>query len=364
MAAETAWIYQRPQRLTTVCRLQRARRVLGGLLIALGLSNVHLLWTYTIHYPSQDDSGHSVMSSSALSDPPVCIDRLADPRAASPAGPESSGAFDHDIARLVAAGFRFAVSQLIPYFVVFSCAVMLVTKRLRRRDQLRQVDNTWKACNIDASAGRQLHTAFAVLCVVHSVVLLPRLAFDSFQFVTDPRLTGHRSVSFRSGSVLAKSIVYLLQYAFIAIRPLVLLAVSSSVRHQCADEAATGLQLGLCCCLCLRRKSSGNRHGNRRSPSSLSGDGSIGGVGGAAELTSGDHVTIAGEPLLQKSSMTVENNHHGGHHVTFNDITKTDDVIGTPLPPLPPVPPPPPSSAAIVLENGTPCIKIFSMTSV
>ena len=356
MAAETAWVYQRPQRLTTVCRLQRARRVLGGLLIVLGLSNVHLLWTYTIHYPP-----HGVGASQS-SDPPVCIDRLADPRAGSLSGGDGTLNWDRDIGRLVAAGFRFAVSQLIPYFVVFSCAVMLITKRWRRRDQLRQVDNTWKACNIDASAGRQLHTAFAILCVVHSIVLLPRLAFDSFQFVTDPRLTGHRSVSYRPGSVLAKSIVYTLHYVFIAIRPLVLLSVCSSVRRQCADEVVTSTQLGLCCC--SNRKSGGNRHINRRSPSSLSGDGSIVGVGGAAELTSGDHVTVAGEPLLQKSTI-VENNHHGGgHHVTFNDITKTDDIMGTPLPLLPPAPPPPPSSAAIVMENGTPCIKIFSMTSV
>lgn len=133
MAAETAWVYQRPQRLTSVCRLQRARRVLGGLLIALGLSNVHLLWTYTIHYPPRSGTG------SSLADPPVCIDRLADPRKIPASSADSTPSWDVDIARLFASGFRFMVSQLIPYFAVFSCAVMLITKRWRRRDQLRQV---------------------------------------------------------------------------------------------------------------------------------------------------------------------------------------------------------------------------------
>jgi hypothetical protein len=108
------------------------------------------------------------------------------------------------------------------------------------------------------------------------------------------------------------------------------------------------------------------------SSSSLSVDGGSAVGTGSGLATSGaastnDYGTsVVGEPLLQKS--VVENNHHGHHHVTFNDITKTDDMMGgTILTPLPPPPPPhcsPAAAAAIVLENGAPCIKIFSMTSV
>lgn len=191
-------------------------------------------------------------------------------------------------------------------------------------------------------------------------------------------VAGHRTVSYRPASVLAKAIVYLLHYTFLAVRPLILVGVSSAMRRQCAEDACfatiAGSRLGVCCCVCLRRKSSSSsNHVHRHhSTSSLSVDGgSIVGTGsGLATSGAGsanDYGTsVVGEPLLQKS--VVENNHHGHHHVTFNEIAKTDDMMGgTILTPLPPPPPPqcsPAAAAAIVLENGAPCIKIFSMTSV
>lgn len=129
MAAETAYVYQRPQRLTAACNLQRARRVVAGLLIALGVANSHLLWTFTLYYPSTgDDSGATA----------VCVDRLSDPRTSSANNMAAMTPF-WNVMRMVSTGYRFAVLQVLPYFIVFSSAVMLVTKKLKRKDQLRQV---------------------------------------------------------------------------------------------------------------------------------------------------------------------------------------------------------------------------------
>ena len=114
-----------------------------------------------------------------------------------------------------------------------------------------KVDNTWKACNIDASAGRQLHTAFTVLCVAHSLLLLPRLAVDSFLFVTDPKLTGQRTIAYRPGAVAVRTVAYLLHYTFLAVRPLLVLAVSASLRRRCADTCSR-CACCTCCCRCCR----------------------------------------------------------------------------------------------------------------
>ena len=320
MAAETTCIYQRPQRLTSVCQLTRARRVAAAFLLVLGLLNVYVIWAYKL-----------IEYSSAA----VCIDRLTDPR-----GLDSDYSWeygmDRDIARLSVSAARFVVGQMLPYFVVFSCAVQLLTKRWRRADQLRQVDNTWKACNVDATTARQLHTAFSVICIAHSILLLPRLAFDSFLLVTDPRLTGQRTVAYRPAVILARTVVYLLHYIFLATRPLLLFTASSSFRRHVAE-------LCLRCRCCVRQK--------RRRRHSTSSDGSVGGGGGGgsvmtnAGLTAGDSVNVAVQPLLGKNGNET--------HVTFDP--NTVDLCATRTAG---------ASAAIVLENGAPCIKIFSMTSV
>ena len=326
MAAETTCIYQRPQRLTSVCQLTRAHRVVAGLLIVLGLLNVYVIWSYTLiqHSSSADDW--------------VCVDRLSDPRALN-----VDQDWDRDIARLSVSTARFVVGQMLPYFIVFSCAVQLLTKRWRRADQLRQVDNTWKACNVDATTARQLHSAFSVICIAHSVLLLPRLAFDSFLLVTDPRLTGQRTVAYRPTVLLARTVVYLLHYVFLASRPLLIFAVSSSFRRHVAELCVHCRCCLCCCCCCIRHK--------RRQRRSSSSDGSAGAAGSAtsnAGMTGGDHVTVAVQPLLGKTGNETHTN-----HVTFDP--NTVDLCATRTSS---------ASAAIVLENGAPCIKIFSMTSV
>jgi len=320
MAAETTCIYQRPQRLTSVCQLTRAHRVVAGFLVVLGLLNVYVVWVYTFtqHLSAADW---------------ICVDRLSDPRALN-----VDMLWDRDVARLSVSATRFVVGQMLPYFIVFSCAVQLLTKRWRRADQLRQVDNTWKACNVDATTARQLHTAFSVICIAHSVLLLPRLAFDSFLLVTDPRLTGQRTVAYRPAVLLARTVVYLLHYAFLATRPLLLFAASSSFRRHVA-ELCVRCRCCLCCCCCARQK--------RRQRRSSSSDGSVGGGCSAttnAGVTTADNV----QPLLGKTANETHTN-----HVTFDP--NTVDLCATRTSS---------ASAAIVLENGAPCIKIFSMTSV
>ena len=341
MAAETTCIYQRPQRLTTVCQLTRAHRVVAALLIVLGLVNVYVIWAYTlIQHPSSPADW-------------VCVDRLSDPRAI-----DADYDWQLDIARLSVSTARFAVGQMLPYFVVFSCAVQLLTKRWRRADQLRQVDNTWKACNVDATTARQLHTAFSVICIAHSVLLLPRLAFDSFLLVTDPRLTGQRTVAYRPAVLLARTIVYLLHYVFLASRPLLLFAASSSFRRHVA-ELCVRCRCCVCCCSCVNQKRVRCRccvccccvNQKRRQRRSSSSDGSVCGGASAtsnAGITAGDHVTVAVQPLLGKTANETHTN-----HVTFDP--NTVDLCATRTSS---------ASAAIVLENGAPCIKIFSMTSV
>jgi len=181
------------------------------------------------------------------------------------------------------------------------------------------------------------HCEFSVICVAHSVLLLPRLAFDSFLLVTDPRLTGHRTVAYRPPVLLARTVVYLLHYAFLAARPLLLFAASSSFRRHVA-ELCVRCRCCLCCCCCR------GRHKRRQTRRSSSSDGS---VGGACSATShagtaaggGERAADNVQPLL--GGKTETSTPHT-NHVTFDpntvDLCATRGAATS-------------ASAAIVLEN-------------
>ena len=246
------------------------------------------------------------------------------PTDSSTADPDS----DLRAARIALMAVDLLLVDLAPYFVVFSAAVMLVTKRSCRKDQTKQMDNTWKACGVDAAAARQLQTAFIVLAVGHSMLLFPRVAYRTFLFVVDPQIAGgsmlFQSATLRSAVSLSRTVCALLQYVFIATKFAVLVAVSPSFRRQCAVAAACRRR---CCCCCFRSPSSPD--GAAETAAGNDGRAVTGGGGGP-----GDHVTD--QPLLERPAAA----------------TKLDST-GAGL-----------TSTTLIVENGAPCIKIFSMTSV
>lgn len=310
MAAETVFVYQRPQRLMKVCRLRRSRLITVILFISLCLVNSLCFWTYSLVTPFSDiqtttDDDDGATPSSAV----VCANWIVQSIDSRQTG---SGL---DPRRMFVMIVDLVVADVGPFFVIFSCCVMLLTKRIKRRDQVRQIDNTWKACNVDSSAAHQLHTCFIVLCILHTVVLFPKLTYKSFLFVTDLQVTGlvQHPVGHRASAIVARAVCHLLQYVYLSAKVLVFFAASPSFRRECRRAPSS----------CLRR----TKHRTSAGPED------------DAHVVSGDHVTT-GLPLLPPQTQTNDSSQQMVD-AKYDTLTST-----------------------AILENGAPCIKIFSMTSV
>lgn len=314
MAAETVFVHQRPQRLMRVCCMRRARVVLASVVVSLCLVDAQCFWSYTriAPYPDPerdpsdvtDDEDDVSGGTVAMTSSSVCANWVVQSRrrtTATTATPTATGS-GFDFRRMSVMVVDLVVTDLGPFFVIFSCCVMLLTKRLKRRDQVRQIDNTWKVCNVDSSAAHQLHTSFIALCVLHTVFLFPNVTYKSFLFVTDFQVTGLLQHPLGHGStsaMVARTVCFCLRYAYLSCKVGVFLAACPAFRRQC-------------------RRSPSNDPKSRTVPED------------AVHVTSAeDHVTT-GVPLLQ---------------------TAADRKCE--------------ASASAILENGgQTSIKIFSMTSV
>lgn len=305
MAAETALVYQRPHALMRVCRLSRARLVVAVTVACLAVVNSSCFYSYAL-----------MSSSSGRSFPGLCVNWATDQRA--PWKGRAMTSQGRDPTKIVLMTVDLFVADLVPYFAIFSCVVMLVTKRMRRRDQVRQIDNTWKACNVDSSTAHQLHTSFIVVAIFHTVLLFPQLTYKTFTFVTDPQVTRlvQHTVAYRPAALTARAVCHLLHSLFLSSKVFAFVVACPAFRRECVAIFT-----------CFRR------------------DDSI----------AADHVTT-GLPLLQPPPpppiIITDNSRMSGGQTSPVTQGSPEIKVDAAL------------SSAAILENGAPCIKIFSMTSV
>lgn len=311
MAAETALVYQRPQALMRVCRLRRARFVVMVTVVGLAVVSSACFYSHALVPPPQAAPGSRPLTG-------LCTNWVTEQRT-----PWKVTGGGRDAAKIVLMTVDLLVTDLVPYFAIFSCVVMLVTKRMRRRDQVRQIDNTWKACNVDSSTAHQLHTSFIVVAIFHTVFLFPQLTYKTFNFVTDPQVTGlvQHTVAYRPAALTARAVCHLLLALFLSSKVLAFVVASPAFRRECIAVFT-----------CFRRY--------------------------VTEATSADHVAT-GLPLLQPPPPPPL------VHVGENHRLPSPACSLQPSPaPAAPTAKPDALSSAAILENGATCIKIFSMTSV
>ncbi|ESN96151.1 hypothetical protein HELRODRAFT_189125 [Helobdella robusta] len=460
MAAETAWVHQHPQRLMRVCKIGRARLMVLAVVFLSVSVNCPSFWTYSLYTSpvvvytpdakqTANDGDSMVYDekfgevemdevvSSDVQGRPTCANEIMDERllvaaAASlpPKQSEETISFPGlDYRKTILMVVDLLLLDLLPYFIVFSSAVMLVTKRLRRKDQVRQIDNTWKACNIDSGVAHQLHSTFICLCLAHTILMFPKLVYKTFLLVTDLQVTGLVSypVEHRPCTIVAKTVCYLLHYTFMSCKLFLFLGSSTAFRGECLalitcnstcepvvtsgsvsdDHVSTGLPL-------LHNNNNNTQHQNECTVLETTG---LTNLSMPATTTTQITPTTNNALSLTSSLRSTPNNyiphppppssiHHSTlsrmgkpSHVTMNtntlplhrtvnfSTTTTTDHLRQPPPPsqlasqqqplrhltaaIPEVtfaddvkPEDPVASSAAILENGAPCIKIFSMTSV
>ena len=363
-AAETAWVYQRPARLMTVChRPGRARAVAAVITAVAVVVNLPSFWTFSLQPTIGGAAAHGLPAAAAAATATTsryaCVNWLTDFRSTpSPYELAARDDVDDDVTatststrlmRVVASSVDLVITDLAPYFIVFSCTVIMLTKRCRRRDQLRQLDNTWKACHLDSTGARQLQAGFAAVGLLHTVLLFPRLALRTLLFLVDPRLTGLvvHTVALGAPAPLVNVAAWTLAYVIAAGKFAVFALVSGAFRRKCVVAGAASPCAACCCrrcCCCCGDQFDRDLH---RHPG---GSGDDDDVICAADRVATDQpllLPFAGGGRSECGGCGGGGGDVGENHVLQEPMSTSDVNLSSP-----------------VANGSAPCVKIFSMTSV
>ena len=226
MAVETAIVTMKPKDLMKICTIDRARAVVMLLVVLMVCVSAHCFWTYALIKIERTSYQRL-----------VCVTIRP--------GHQNTG--DH-FRRYVWPIMGILVTGLIPYLVIFSCTVLTVTRRLRKRDEVKQLENTWKAYSVDSGVARQCQVAFSWLCVMHLVLYAPQLTFDIVYFCAHPVMMAMTrfSIDLDAKLELASGVSSFLLYVYLSCKFLVIMAVCKRFRQEFLDV--------IMCRLCRKRR--------------------------------------------------------------------------------------------------------------
>lgn len=229
MATECAIVTLNPERLMKICRLERARAVVLLMIVLLVCVNAHCFWTFAL-----------VKIEKAAIEEEICTNARQ--------GNNNSEEFRKVIWPVI----DILVADFFPYFIIFACSVIMITKRVRRKDHMRLMENTWKAYSVDVAAAKQMHRAIIVLCISHLLMLTPKLAHGVFMFLVDPNQLSlvKWTPSIQSKTVLAGAVSNLMLYVYLSCKILVFIGTSQTFRRELCSL--------LTCRKCRRGSGAGN----------------------------------------------------------------------------------------------------------
>jgi hypothetical protein len=230
MAIETAIVYMTPEKLMRVCKVERARNVFLFIIVLVVCVDVHYFWTFALIKVEKSELSEILCTT------------------VKQGNSNSSDEFRDIIWPIL----DILISHFFPYFIIFSCTVIMITKRFRRKDQLKQMETTWKNNSVDPSSAKQMQLAFIFLCLCYLVLLLPKFACDIFMFVKNTSQNYEHmklidfSLELEAKSLLADAICSTLLFVFHSFKFLPFVCVSSRFReelgkllscHQCRGES-------------------------------------------------------------------------------------------------------------------------------
>ena len=212
MSVETTLVLTQPQRLMRLCRLERVRAVILLILVLLICSNAHCFWTYAVS--DVDKAVHAEKICSMM--------RLGNNQQ------------NDDFRRIVWPLVNILITDFFPYFIIFACAVTQITVRVKRKDHLRQLENTWKAYSVDSTAARELQVSFLSVCLSHLFLLLPKMACDVFNYLIQTTMLFLVPYTFRLDAkrILAEGLGNFLLYIYLSTKFFVLIGCCKAFRTE------------------------------------------------------------------------------------------------------------------------------------
>ena len=225
LATETTIVTLRPERLIRVCVSERAKAVILLIIVLLVCVNAHSFWTFNL---IEEKTGESP-------EPKMCTNLR-------------QGQANEEFRRVVWPIIDILVTDFFPYFTVFSCTVIMVTRRVKHQGpNHRDTLNVWKSYQLDAPAAKDFQFTIIVLCVVYLLFMITKFALDIFLFLVEPgslELVEY-SLPFDAKIQLAKAISAVLHFSFLCCKFFVYVITSKRFR----EELRT-----MFTCRCCRRR--------------------------------------------------------------------------------------------------------------
>ena len=163
MVTETTIVTLKRDRLLRACVLERGKAVILLIIVLLVCINAHCFWTFALE---EDEK-------SGLPGEIICTNAR-------------QGHINETFRRVVWPIIDMIVADLFPFFTVFACTVIIITRRVRGKDFTREAQNIWKSYPLDAPAARDFQTTILAVCIFYLILMLPKFACDIFQFLVDP----------------------------------------------------------------------------------------------------------------------------------------------------------------------------------
>ena len=238
MATETTIVTLRKEKLLRACMVERARAVILLIIVLLVCINAHCFWTFALE---QEEKG-------GLPEEIICTNAR-------------QGHVNETFRRIVWPVIDMVISDLLPFFTVFACTVITITRRVRGKDFTREEQNVWKSYKFDAAAAKDFQTTILILCIFYLVLMLPKFACDIFLFLVDPNQLSlvEWTLALDSKTELGQAVCSLLHYSCLSLKFFVYLS-SRKFREE--------LKLLLTCrqCRSNRTKTPPQKRANNRCP--------------------------------------------------------------------------------------------------
>lgn len=197
MATETTIVTLQRDKLLRACVVERARAVILLIIVLLVCINAHCFWTFALQ--ADEKSG--------LPEDIICTNAR-------------QGHVNETFRRIVWPVIDMVVSNLFPFFTIFACTVIIITRRVRGKNFTREEQNVWKSYKLDAAAAKDFQTSILVLCIFYLVLMMPKFACDIFLFLVDPNALAlvEWSLKLDAKTTLGQAICSLLYYSCLSLK--------------------------------------------------------------------------------------------------------------------------------------------------
>ena len=207
---ETTIVVLKVEKLLKVYVLERARAVILLIIVLLVCINAHCFWSFSL----QDEEEKKEIKCSNFN------------RQGSYASAE--------FRKVVWPIMDILITNFFPYFIIFACTVILITRKVKRTDRSREAVNIWKTYHLDGSSAREFQISIIVICILYLVLMVPKFANDIFVFLVDQNGLAMvpYSVPLSSKMILAECICDFLHYSFLSFKFIVYVSTSKKFRDE------------------------------------------------------------------------------------------------------------------------------------